>query len=203
MFGLMDVLPQDDCATTERCAPCYNPNDGSDTHACEQGCDPGPSASTKQSPLTFTSCGKGRGVCVPKDIIPPVLLSDLPVDTCTQTDYVCGPLEKTQNLKYNFPECVPDNAFVALLESLGTKLPPGQSGGCVPEFLADDNPIQGIFLTQGTCKTGDKCAPCFNPLDSDKPTGACPVELPSDDGGGAPPASANDAGSTSSKKDGG
>jgi hypothetical protein len=164
---------------------------------------PGPSASTKQSPLTFTSCGKGRGVCVPKDIIPPVLLSDLPVDTCTQTDYVCGPLEKTQNLKYNFPECVPDNAFVALLESLGTKLPPGQSGGCVPEFLADDNPVQGIFLTQGTCKTGDKCAPCFNPLDSDKPTGACPVELPSDDGGGAPPASANDAGSTSSKKDGG
>ncbi len=34
--------PQADCGVSERCAPCYEPRDGSDTKACRQGCDTGP-----------------------------------------------------------------------------------------------------------------------------------------------------------------
>jgi hypothetical protein len=193
--GLMDVLPQDVCADTERCAPCYNPNDGTDTTACEQGCDTGPSAATKADPPEFTKCGNDRGVCVQKSIVPPALVNDLPVDTCTDAGAVCAPLEKTQNLKYNFAECMPTNGFVQLLEGVGTNLPDGQLGGCVPSFLVSGNLIEALFIIQGTCPSGDVCAPCFNPLDSNKTTGACPVSLPSDDSGGLPPAPSSDAGS--------
>src|SRR5262249_39622936 len=35
-------LPQDVCEDYEKCAPCFNPIDGSDTRACKLSCDPGP-----------------------------------------------------------------------------------------------------------------------------------------------------------------
>jgi hypothetical protein len=182
--GLMDVLPKDVCGDNERCAPCINPNDGTETGACSQGCDPGESQDTKDHPIVFEKCANGGGVCAPKSIIPQDLTGELTQMTCPSTDQVCAPIQKTQNLKYNFPECTPSNAFVLALATPGMN---GQLGGCVPEWLADSNLLQGIFMAQDTCKTGEKCAPCNNPLHLDAPTGACPVPLPSDPHGGMPP----------------
>lgn len=178
--GLMDVLPKADCGANEVCAPCYNPNDGTSTGACTQGCDTGPT----QPPIVFTKCENGTGVCAPTSVIPPVLMTQLIQDTCA-AGQVCAPIAKTQNLKYNFPACTPSNGFVALLAGVG---PNGQTGGCVPQWLADANPIEGAFMVQDTCLAGEKCAPCNNPLRGGVPTGACPVPLCSDPNGGLPPA---------------
>jgi hypothetical protein len=183
--GLMDALPEGGCGENERCAPCINPNDGKPTGACTQGCDPGPSQETQSNPAVFTTCANGEGRCVPKAIIPAALLSQLVQGTCPSIEEVCSPLEKSQNLKYNFPSCKPSNPFVGILATPG---PNGQLGGCVPSWLADSNPFEGIFLLQDTCAAGDKCAPCHNPLRANAPTGACPVPLPSDPSGGLPPA---------------
>jgi hypothetical protein len=179
--GLMDVLPKANCGDYEVCAPCINPNDGTSTGACNQGCDTGPSA---QAPYIFQKCQGGTGVCAPTAIIPGVLMTQLVQFDCP-VGQVCAPIQKTQNLKYNFPSCAPSNGFVQLLAGAG---PNGQKGGCVPSWLADANPVEGVFMAQDTCQTGEKCAPCLNPLRGSLPTGACPVPLCSDDNGGDPPA---------------
>jgi hypothetical protein len=178
--GLMDVLPKADCGQDEVCAPCYNPNDGTPTGACSQGCDTGPT----QSAYKFKTCQGTTGVCAPTSVIPPVLMTQLVQFECAAGE-VCAPVAKTQNLKYNFPACQPSNGFVALLAGVG---PNGQTGGCVPQWLADANPIEGVFMAQDTCLAGEKCAPCNNPLRGGVPTGACPVPLCSDVSGGDPPA---------------
>lgn len=193
--GLMDALPKDVCGDNERCAPCINPNDGTDTGACTQGCDTGPSAETKSNPILFDQCANGGGRCVPKSIIPPALQSELLQLTCKSTDELCAPLQKTQNLKYNFPECTPSDGFVLLLATPG---PNGQLGGCVPQWLADGNPLEGLFLLQDNCAAGQKCAPCNDPLKGNAPTGACPVPLPSDPTGGLPPDGSTGTGGTTS-----
>lgn len=52
-------------------------------------------------------------------------------------------------------------------------LPIGE-GRCVPPYLAGS---QADILAQQTCKAGEKCAPCVNPLGDGgpQPTGACPA----------------------------
>lgn len=177
----MDALPVDVCADTERCAPCINPNDGTDTHACNVGCDTGPAPGT--TPILFDQCANGRGRCVPSSIIPPALVPNVPPDTCTKPGYLCAPLDKTQDIKHNFQECTPCNGFVQVLAAPG---PGGQKGGCVPPYLA--NLIEGVFLAQDNCPAGDLCAPCNNPLTLNQPTGACAVPLASDPNGGEPAA---------------
>jgi hypothetical protein len=189
--GLMDALPQANCGANERCAPCIHPNDGTETGACSQGCDPGPSAETLNSPVLFAKCAGGEGVCTPREIIPEVLLSHLAQLDCPSADQVCSPLEKAYNLKYNFPACTPSDPFVSLL---AVPNPDGQMGGCVPAWVADINPFEGLFLHQDTCAPGDKCAPCNNPVRGNIPTGACPVPLPSDPSGGLPPDSSGGGG---------
>ncbi|HMJ10278.1 MAG TPA: hypothetical protein VK524_02675 [Polyangiaceae bacterium] len=182
--GLMDVLPRATCGDNERCAPCFNPNDGTATGACGLGCDPGPSAQTTSNPIVFKKCQNGLGVCAPSSVIPLVLQTQLLPDVCS-TGELCAPAQKTQSLKYNFPSCQPSNPLVAILAGIG---PNGQTGGCVPAFLADNNPFEGGFMLQDTCLTGEKCAPCNNPLRGLVPTGACPVPLCSAPNGGNPPA---------------
>jgi hypothetical protein len=181
--GLMDVLPREGCGTNERCAPCFNPNDGTNTGACNQGCDTGPSASTTANPYVFQKCQGTNGVCAPLAAVPPVLQTQLIQDLCPPL-HLCAPIKKTQDLKYNFPACQPSNPLVALLSGVG---PNNQTGGCVPAFLADNNPLEGGFMAQDTCQVGEKCAPCNNPLRGGAMTGACPVPLCSDAGGGRPP----------------
>ncbi len=181
--GLMDVLPRAGCGTDERCAPCFNPNDGSNTGACNQGCDTGPSAQTSANPYVFRKCQGTNGVCAPLSAVPPILQTQLIPDVCG-AGFLCAPIKKTQDLKYNFPSCQPSNPLVALLAGVG---PNNQTGGCVPASLGDNNPHEGGFMAQDTCQTGEKCAPCNNPLRGGAMTGACPVPLCSDPAGGRPP----------------
>jgi hypothetical protein len=163
----LERLPQQNCAPSERCAPCYDPIDGADTGACSQGCDAGPT----QPKYQFTVCGNGRGLCVPKELVPAELQAAVPVDTCTQPDHVCAPTEKVKDLNYNFPACTPSNPVTAAAQPG----PNGQKGGCVPAYLVTD-PVQITFLLQDSCQAGELCAPCTNPLANNAPTGACPTQ---------------------------
>lgn len=175
--GLMDALPAEGCGENERCAPCIDSHDGKETGACTRGCDKGASADTTSKPIVFDECANGEGACVPKNVIPAVLQSQLIQATCPSADLLCSPTQKSQNLKYNFPMWKPTDPFVGILAPPGLN---GQLGGCVPQWLADSNILEGVFLHQDTCATGQKCAPCNNPLRGAAPTGACPVPLPSD-----------------------
>jgi hypothetical protein len=163
----LDRLPPADCATTERCAPCYSPIDGTDTGACTQGCDQGPT----QPKYQFASCGGGAGLCVPKSLVPADLQAAVPVESCTQPDHVCAPTEKVKDINYNFPACTPSNPIAAGAQPG----PNGQKGGCVPKYLVTD-PIQLTVLLQDTCQVNELCAPCTNPLSNNAPTGACPTQ---------------------------
>lgn len=179
--GLMDVLPAAGCGADERCAPCINPNDGTNTGACNLGCDTGPAPGT--TPYVFQKCQGVHGVCAPLSAVPRVLQTQLIQDVCAP-NHLCAPIKKTQDLKYNFPSCQPLNPLVAALAGVG---PNNQTGGCVPAFLADNNPLEGGFMGQDSCQAGEKCAPCNNPLRGGAMTGACPVPLCSDSAGGRPP----------------
>ncbi len=170
----IDQLPKDVCMDSERCAPCFNPIDGSDTHACTQGCD----KQTTMPPVLFAKCGiyamdtskTPRGLCVPKSLVP-MNLQGIPQDTC-KTDELCAPTEKVKDLNYNFPMCMPTGlaAALGLMANMA-----GQKGGCVPAYLAGTN---ASVLTMDECTgMGDLCAPCTNPLSTptaNAPTGACP-----------------------------
>jgi hypothetical protein len=166
-----DQLPKDVCADSERCAPCYNPIDGTDTKACTQGCDKGP---TKPK-FVFPTCGidpmdttmTPKGVCVPKSIVP-MDLQSIPADTCA-TDHLCAPTEKAKDLNYNFPVCMPTSVGGLL----GMPNMAGQKGGCVPKYIVGTS---STLLAVDGCMAGELCAPCTNPLSTpaNAPTGACP-----------------------------
>src|SRR5262249_32410815 len=59
-------LPSAGCDPNERCAPCVNPLDGTDTGSCHLSCDPGP----KTPPVLFPSCCNSRGKCIPGSMVP-------------------------------------------------------------------------------------------------------------------------------------
>jgi hypothetical protein len=144
-------LPQDTCAATERCAPCYDPRTGADTKACSQGCDSGP----KNPPATFAKCCGGVGYCVPKTAVPTADQAQLGPETCTGTDILCAP-DKLTDSAYKPPACT----SLANLE--GRCLP-----DCLPAVAA-----QKDRLPKATCTTGELCAPCYDPV-TGKDTGAC------------------------------
>jgi hypothetical protein len=162
----LDRLPQDVCASGERCAPCWEPIDGDLTGACGIGCD----TWTPGAPQRFEECGADdqdptlpkRGICVPPELVPDNLRSAVPVDTCT-SGWLCAPKEKARDLNYKFPPCAP----------AVNPLPPdpNQPAACVPRYIALNNPSGGL-LAQTSCAAGELCAPCTNPLDGTN-TGAC------------------------------
>ncbi|HEX4339349.1 MAG TPA: hypothetical protein VH062_25760 [Polyangiaceae bacterium] len=162
---LSGVLPQDVCAASDRCAPCFNPVDGSATGICSIGCDPGPQ---KPAVLFPTCCiDKGttnaRGRCVPRAAIPDgPAKSNLAKETCSgNNDPVCVPTAIIEDPTYKFPTCT-DSLF----------LDPGKPGVCVPSCIVNANP-EGAALKQDTCSdTTDKCVPCTNPSNG-MPSGAC------------------------------
>ncbi|HVU03006.1 MAG TPA: hypothetical protein VHC69_33870 [Polyangiaceae bacterium] len=167
----IDQLPKDVCMDSERCAPCFNPIDGSNTHACTQGCDPGP---TNTTPVLFAKCGidpkdstmTPKGLCVPKSVVP-MDLQGIPQDTCP-ADHLCAPTEKVKDINYNFPMCMPGGlSAIGLMKNMA-----GQAGGCVPPYLAGSN---SSLLVADVCTGGDLCAPCVDPTKTPvAPTGACP-----------------------------
>jgi hypothetical protein len=155
-------LPQSTCAAYERCVPCYNPLDGSDTSACRLSCDPGP----QQPKVVFTDCctmsNATYGKCVPTMSIPSAEQKNLGTDDCVKDQQLCVP---TEMLKPAFkpPACTADNFFVGKY-----------TGVCLSDCLKFG--IQGLAISRGTCDDLHKCAPCTNPL-TGKPTGApgCPA----------------------------
>jgi hypothetical protein len=152
-------LPQGGCAPDERCAPCYDPISGEKTGACEAGCGP----ETSEPAKVFAKCCTNRGTCVPLSIAGSIA-NAAPGDTCAGADASdpekCVPTTRAQNPDMKFPTCM---AQVAPF--------PAVPGGCVPDCIITD-PLQKGFLVQGTCATGELCAPCVNPLDQMR-TGAC------------------------------
>ncbi len=150
------LLPQDICAASEKCTPCYSPLDGTETGACRLSCDAGP---TKPA-VTFASCCDGRAKCVPATSIPDDQEDQLSEQECQDTaaGSLCVPNEIIANGP--FPTCSA-NSFL-----LGN-----YTGVCLSDCL--DFGIQGIALAKGNCQSNFKCAPCEQ---NGQPTGApgCP-----------------------------
>jgi hypothetical protein len=150
------LLPQDTCATTERCTPCFNPIDGTSTGACNVSCDIG----AQQPAKPFAQCCDARARCVPKVNIPDDQEAQLSEQECadTQAGSLCVPVELLENGP--FPTCNA-NSFI-----LGN-----YTGVCLSDCL--DFGIQGIALARGSCSNNFTCAPCTQ---NGQPTGApgCP-----------------------------
>lgn len=151
-----DLLPQDSCAATERCTPCFNPIDGTPTGACSLSCDAGPT----QPPVQFAQCCDGRARCVPAASIPDDQEDQLEAAECENEapGALCVPNEILANGP--FPTCTA-NSFL-----LGN-----YTGVCLSDCL--DFGIQGLALARGSCANNFKCAPCEQ---NGQPTGApgCP-----------------------------
>lgn len=147
------LLPQDTCAASERCTPCYNPVDGTSTGACSLACDTGPT----KPPVTFAKCCSDRAHCVPSASIPDEQEGNLSQDDCTDTN-LCVPDQIL--LAQTIPTCTA-NSFI-----LGN-----YTGVCLSDCF--DFGIQGIALARGSCQSNFKCAPCTQ---NGEPTGApgCP-----------------------------
>jgi hypothetical protein len=148
------MLPQDTCGASEKCAPCWNPLDGTETGACKLSCDPG--ATTAYKPLP--KCCGSRGTCVPKSAVPADAAKQLKTDGCPETEpMLCAPdafLKKTWVRR--------DCDARTLLGDAG-------KGVCMPECI---NGLGFPLLKGSGCGDGEKCAPCLNPL-TKAPTGAC------------------------------
>jgi hypothetical protein len=159
--ALASILPQDVCAADERCAPCFNPNDGEPTGVCGFGCDAGPTT----EPILFSKCCSGLGQCVPTNAIPDAAKGNAPRETCP-ADNACIPSKIVEDPTYRFPSCKAEFFF-----PLTGPLPAGP-GVCVPACIVDATQF-GEFITEGDCSDpGDKCAPCIDPR-TNEPSGAC------------------------------
>ncbi len=182
----LDLLPQDVCAADERCAPCTNPLDGTDTGACKISftCDggdaggsgdggggPGPATCPHDGPpvidpSTLPACSAGAH-CLADALVPPAMAAKLAA--CPD----------------NASRCVPDE-FIA---AGGNYIPPtchsvaGAEGRCLSTALPDVQK-QATLIPQDTCAADHLCAPCYDPLGGTD-TGAC--RLSCDPGPGAGP----------------
>jgi hypothetical protein len=134
-----DLLPQEKCDADERCAPCFDPRDATDTGACHSAsCD-----APKEAPKAFTQCCGGRARCVPPSAVPASAQSMLAADTCSGDTPLCAPVELVQ-----LPNVTPKSCTAAF--GLVT-------GICVSVCAIS---IPGASLVQGDCAAGDMCAPC-------------------------------------------
>jgi hypothetical protein len=202
------LLPPDDCDIDEKCVPCINPIDNTDTGACaisyecgdedpfgtDDDPPPDPQAACPHEgppvidPATLPACTSCAGAhCLSNSLVPGEFGSQLAA---------CDTSSK----------CVPDE-FIA---SGGNFIPAtcdsvaGAEGRCLSRCLPEIAG-QATLLPQSTCPATHLCAPCFNPLDG-TPTGACelscdpgpaggPQQLPACCGGMGtcvPPAAAGD-----------
>ena len=188
----LSILKQGTCAADERCAPCVNPLDNSNTGACDVGkgggscgaSDAGSSSEAgdaavcpytgppKIDPTTFPPCSPAcaGSHCVPSALVPPAEQGQLL--QCPSQGSDAGGDGGLDGY------CVPDS-FIA---SGGEGLPPvctsvaGSEGRCLSTcipLVASETEV----LPQGTCASTERCAPCFNPTATDptSPTGACSV----------------------------
>jgi hypothetical protein len=184
---LPDVDAQSDrlrravCAQGELCVPCYDPVSGDETGACDIDGD-APVEEPVEFPTCCTTGGVARGTCVPTQAAG-AQADSLPVLNCeTQTGdadaYVCAPNERIEDPAYEFPSCSTvcgADAGTCLLAVIGGVT--GQPGACVPSCILSERetPIgtnAANLYGQGSCDTGEDCAPCVDP-NTDEPTGLC------------------------------
>jgi hypothetical protein len=161
------LLPQAGCGASERCVPCYDPFDGTDTGACTVSCDPGPAEPKRTLPACCAD--KGGGTCVPAALVGPDEADRLDADECAGLgigDAVCVPDVILQSFLAEVPFTAVECTTGDLVQSLGL----GAEGGCLPECIPI---VDALPVTQETCGDGFKCVPCVD-LDGDG-TGACTI----------------------------
>jgi hypothetical protein len=159
-------LPRDICGDHQVCVPCYDPQTGEPTSACDQGCDKGP----VEPPVLLPACCGGIGKCVPTGAVPPAQLPNLGMYECDDLagdGYICAPNVFIDDLNYKPQPCSQIGILASLL------LPEDKlEGRCLPDCLPklDNSPV-----SQGDCQAGFMCTPCWEPqfLGGPKPTGAC------------------------------
>ncbi|MEY4578286.1 MAG: hypothetical protein RL701_2989, partial [Pseudomonadota bacterium] len=145
-------LAQDGCHEYERCLPCFDPIDGSDTGACHLGDDRG----ATESVALLSACCDDTSRCVPEASLSADLRSTFARDSC-ESGQLCT-LEAALRSGDPF---VPDVCTTALLGE-GRCLP-----ACLPLLAA-----QLPRLAQNNCREGLLCAPCEDPATGAE-TGAC------------------------------
>lgn len=149
-------LPKDSCATGELCAPCYDPINGSNTGACTVNGD----KPTADAPVTFPTCCTDRGHCVPTTALSSQQQTLLGQDTCSSGN-LCA------------PDIFADSQQTAQTCTALTTIGLSAEGRCIPDCVpAVSTGYQAQYLDQGSCSTGYKCAPCYDPI-SGALTGAC------------------------------
>lgn len=85
-----DEIKQDVCEADERCAPCIDPRDGTDTHICDligvyvDKCKGGPGAQE-------ASCCHGQGVCLNAEAVPEGSRDKMSRDVCKSAK-LCAPV---------------------------------------------------------------------------------------------------------------
>lgn len=175
------LLPQDQCYDDERCVPCTNPLDGTDTGACRLrytceggfgGDDACPHVGADVvDPSTLPGCGAGAH-CLSTILVPTEMRDRLAACPAPDATSLCVP-DDFIRAGGNF---VPDAC-----RSVGDV-----EGRCLSRVLPEIEAQAGL-LRQGTCDAGELCAPCYNPLDQ-VDTGACRLscDAPTEDPMGLP-----------------
>ncbi len=163
-----DLLPVDVCGAEERCVPCYDPFDGTETGACGLSeCDAGPT----QPPKTFAKCcaEKGGGTCLPVSLVGQEAAEQLDTEECQedllQAGSVCVPdalyEAHAQGLLYQGAPC--ETGF--LVQLFGAS----EEGACLPQCIPEVD--DALFVGQEDCQDGFNCVPCTD--QSGESTGAC------------------------------
>jgi hypothetical protein len=183
------LLPQDVCASDEKCAPCISPLNGQSTGACDIGKTSGTSGGTCSSSGSSDDAGSvasGGGNDTPADAAPacpytgPPLLDPTSLPTCDPNGgahCVSASLvpasEASQLATCPTGLCVPDSFLV----TAGNFIPPtctsllGAEGRCLDEMIPQVA-AQLSELPVATCKSYERCVPCYDPTSGMK-TGAC------------------------------
>lgn len=131
-------LQPDVCDPDERCAPCINPQNGLDTHLCD---DVGvhEAACKSGSGEADDLCCHGAGVCINREAAPPDKRDDLIRDTCDEGK-ACAPTSMVDG--------APVKCDVL-----------GASGVCIDLCFA--NMLRGAkTVLRGGCGPTEACLPC-------------------------------------------
>jgi hypothetical protein len=92
-----DLLQQDACDPDERCLPCIDPRDNSDTHLCTDGAvGPHESACVGGPASALAPCCHGMGVCLDEGGVPADQRSNMSRDQCKEGK-LCSPASITNN----------------------------------------------------------------------------------------------------------
>ena len=154
-----DSLPQDVCDPSERCTPCFNPIDGKETGACSTvSCD-----KPKEAAKGFAECCGGRAKCVPKTSVPDAQEANLEAQSCNKDTELCVPTELVKDANFKPQSCAGSIKLLGFISISNFN-----DGVCMSDCLK--LPLEGA-MQRSTCQSGEKCAPCKNPL-TGAPTGA-------------------------------